>query len=199
MNMKHIQHLKILFTSIFLFYALLFIVITSYSIHYTKLYDLYDYAFQGTSSGSLSNGMTQTSYANADVKWETTDSYNAGIDLAFLNNKITFSADAYINTKKNLLFPLKVPPIAGTGTSGSVIMNVGDMENKGIELAFGYRDKIGKLNYHSNLTFSRNVNKITRMAGTNKRSPLGSISTGNTDDNITFLCEGMEAGVFLMT
>lgn len=159
---------------------------------------LYDYAFQGTSSGSLSNGMTQTSYANADVKWETTDSYNAGIDLAFLNNKITFSADAYINTKKNLLFPLKVPPIAGTGTSGSVIMNVGDMENKGIELAFGYRDKIGKLNYHSNLTFSRNVNKITRMAGTNKRSPLGSISTGNTDDNITFLCEGMEAGVFLM-
>ena len=159
---------------------------------------LYDYAFQGVSGGVLNLGSIQTSYANADVKWETTEQYNWGVDFAFWNNRLTFTSDIYLSKKKNMLFPLKIPPIAGTGTSGSVVLNVGDMQNKGIEFALGWRDKVGEVNYRVSATYARNVNEITRMAGTNKRSPLGSVSTGNSTDDITFLCEGMEAGAFLM-
>ena len=97
-----------------------------------------------------------------------------------------------------MLFPLKIPPVAGTGNNGSVVLNVGDMENKGIEMALGWRDKISTVNYRVNATFTRNINTVTRMAGTNKRSPMGTISTGNSNDQITFLCEGMEAGVFMI-
>ena len=131
-------------------------------------------------------GSIQTSYANADVKWETTEQYNWGVDFAFWNNRLTFTSDIYLSKKKNMLFPLKIPPIAGTGTSGSVVLNVGDMQNKGIEFALGWRDKVGEVNYRVSATYARNVNEITRMAGTNKRSPLGSVSTGNSTDDITF-------------
>ena len=91
---------------------------------------LYDYAFQGVSGGVLNLGSIQTSYANADVNWETTEHYNWGVDFEFWNNRLTFTSDIYLSKKKNMLFPLKIPPIAGTGTSGSVVLNVGDMQNK---------------------------------------------------------------------
>ena len=158
----------------------------------------YDYAFIGSNGLVLNNGSIQTVYANANSKWETTEQFNLGFDLAFLQNKLTFNTDLYLSKKRNMLFPLKIPPVAGTGNNGSVVLNVGDMENKGIEMALGWRDKISTVNYRVNATFTRNINTVTRMAGTNKRSPMGTISTGNSNDQITFLCEGMEAGVFMM-
>lgn len=164
----------------------------------TTISQKYDYAFIGSNGLVLNNGSIQTVYANANSKWETTEQFNLGFDLAFLQNKLTFNTDLYLSKKRNMLFPLKIPPVAGTGNNGSVVLNVGDMENKGIEMALGWRDKISTVNYRVNATFTRNINTVTRMAGTNKRSPMGTISTGNSNDQITFLCEGMEAGVFMM-
>ncbi len=159
---------------------------------------LYDYAFVGSSGDILSLGSIQTAYSNANVKWETTEQYNIGIDVGLLNNKLTFTSDVYLSQKRDMLFPLKIPPIAGTGKTGTVVLNVGDMRNKGLEMALGWRDKIKNLNYRANLTYSRNINEITKMSGTNKRSALGKITTVNNPDNITFLQEGLEAGAFLM-
>ncbi len=159
----------------------------------------YDYAFGGTSSDVLAYGSTQTSYSNADVKWETTEQYNIGLDLSFLKSRLSFTADIYQSNKKDMLFPLKIPPVAGTGTSGTVILNVGDMENKGVELALRWRDWKKGFNYWANATFSKNINEITKMAGSNKMIAIGTISTpDNSADDITFLAEGYEAGAFFM-
>ncbi len=159
----------------------------------------YGYAFWGNTGEIYNSGIIQEAYSNANVAWETTVQTNLGFDFGFLNNALTFNADFYVSNKKDMLFPLKIPPVAGTGTDGSVILNVGDMQNKGMEFAFGYRNNIDKLNYRINATVSRNVNTITAMAGTNSRIALGQISLPNVSSQyITFLEEGKEAGVFLM-
>ncbi len=165
----------------------------------TSISSDYDYAFAGTTSDVLELGSTQTSYSNADIKWETTEQYNVGLDFSLIKSKLSITADAYISNKKDMLFPLKIPPVAGTGTSGSVVLNVGDMENKGVELAARWNDRIGSFNYWVNATFSKNINEVTQMAGSNKRIAIGTLSTPeNNADDITFIAEGYEAGAFFM-
>ncbi len=159
----------------------------------------YDYAFGGTSGDVLSLGSIQTSYANAQVKWETTEQINLGVDFSVLNSRLTLTADVYQSSKNDMLFPLKVPPVAGTGTDGTVTLNVGDMENKGVEFAARWRDWKKGFNYWVNTTVSRNVNTVTKMSGSNKQLAIGTISTPDNDaDDITYICEGMEAGAFMM-
>ncbi|PWJ57993.1 TonB-linked SusC/RagA family outer membrane protein [Dyadobacter jejuensis] len=155
-----------------------------------------DYAFGTDGNEVLGLGAIQTSFANKNVKWETTVQSNIGIDMAFLNNKLTFTADLYNTNKKDMLFPLLVPPSTGAGAGSTVILNVGDMNNKGIELAAGYRHS-GKFSWSTNATFSKNVNTITKMAGSNKVNYL----TGGTVDNkdrVTVIKEGLIAGAFLV-
>ena len=70
---------------------------------------------------------------NPDLKWETTKSWNYGIDLAFLDNRFTFSADYYTRKTENLLATVPVP--AGTNFDKMMLQNVGNVDSKGIELA----------------------------------------------------------------
>lgn len=70
---------------------------------------------------------------NPDLKWETTKSWNYGIDLALLQNRITFTADFYTRNTENLLATVPVP--AGTNFDKLMLQNVGNVDSKGIELA----------------------------------------------------------------
>lgn len=70
---------------------------------------------------------------NPDLKWETTKSWNYGIDLAILNNRFTFSADFYTRKTENLLATVPVP--AGTNFDKLMLENVGNVDSKGLELA----------------------------------------------------------------
>ncbi len=154
----------------------------------------YDYAFGSSSSDSYYLGSTQVSYTNADVKWETTKQINAGIDLFFFDSKLSFSADVYKSYKSDMLLPLTVPESSGAGDGAEVIMNVGNMTNQGVELAMGYRGNVSDLNYSVNATFTKNVNEVTEMSGSNKMVELGTIS-GYT---ATYLAEGYEAGAYFL-
>ena len=80
-------------------------------------------------------------FANPNVKWETTQQLNAGIDLAFMNNKLILGLDVYKSNKKNMLFPMVVPPSSGGGQNSTVTLNAGNMENKGVELSLTHRNK----------------------------------------------------------
>lgn len=70
---------------------------------------------------------------NPDLKWETTKSWNVGIDLAFLENRFTFSADYYTRKTENLLATVPVP--AGTNFDKMMLKNVGNVDSQGVELA----------------------------------------------------------------
>lgn len=86
---------------------------------------------------------------NPDLKWETTKSWNYGIDLAFLKNRITFSADFYTRKTENLLATVPVP--AGTNFDKLMLENVGNVDSKGVELALTAR-VIDKKDWTWNIT-----------------------------------------------
>ncbi len=70
---------------------------------------------------------------NSDLKWETTKSWNFGIDLAFLSNRLTASVDYYTRKTKDLLATVPVP--AGVNFAKEMLTNVGNVDSKGLEIA----------------------------------------------------------------
>ncbi|PWJ57178.1 TonB-linked SusC/RagA family outer membrane protein [Dyadobacter jejuensis] len=155
-----------------------------------------DYAFGPDGSELLGLGDTQTSYANKNVKWETSVQSNIGVDMSFFKNKFTFTADFYNTQKRDMLFPLAVPPTTGAGKNATVVLNVGDMTNKGVELSAGYR-KVGKFSWSTNATFTRNINTITKMSGTNTVNYLSGGYVDNVDQ-VTVIQVGLPAGAFMV-
>lgn len=70
---------------------------------------------------------------NSDLKWETTKSWNFGLDLAFLSNRLTASVDYYTRKTKDLLATVPVP--AGVNFAKEMLTNVGNVDSKGVEIA----------------------------------------------------------------
>lgn len=98
---------------------------------------------------------------NDRLSWETAYNLNIGLDLGFLNNRFTLSADAYKRRNSDLIMPVALAAAYGVGRQ---YQNVGEMENKGIELILNTHNiKTPDFNWYSNFTFSYNHNKITKL------------------------------------
>ena len=72
-----------------------------------------------------------------NLKWEQTTTYNVGIDFGFLKDKITGTIDVYDRPTKDLLNTIS--PAAGTNLTNSIVTNVGNLVNKGVEFGLNYR------------------------------------------------------------
>ncbi|MCC8120233.1 MAG: TonB-dependent receptor [Bacteroidales bacterium] len=97
------------------------------------------------------------------LKWETTTTWNVGVDLAFLNNRITANFDWYLRKTKDLLYTAN---IAGTGTAASITRNIGNLENKGIEITVTARPIVTKdFTWTTGINWSYNKSKITSLTG----------------------------------
>lgn len=108
-----------------------------------------------------------TNLGNSNLKWETTSEYNAGIDIGFLNDRVTLTTDIYYKKTRDLL--LKVPAPLGSGTSEKQIVNLGNVENKGFELALNTILVNNKqLSWSAAANIARNVNRITDLGDYNE-------------------------------
>lgn len=97
-----------------------------------------------------------------DIKWETTTTWNAGIDFGFLQNRISGSVDYYKRFTNDLLNKINV--IAGVNSSPVIMTNIGKMENQGIELALNavpIRTKDWEWSVGFNYTWTES--KITKL------------------------------------
>ncbi|MFR9495988.1 MAG: TonB-dependent receptor [Rikenellaceae bacterium] len=159
----------------------------------------YDYVAGTSTSQTLNLGTIQASYANADIKWETTRQYNIGVDFGFFDNKVTLTAEYYKTDKSDMLFPVT---LAGSnGSTSTLIMNVGNMTNQGVELAASYHSNIGKVNYGINATFATNNNEITKINGSGARvlaSSTGLLTGAASTSYITYFAEGYPAASFFL-
>lgn len=99
----------------------------------------------------------------ANVTWEKTKTTNIGLDLAFLNNKWTLSADYFIQRTEDML--LGMPQPGSFGLSGSPTVNAGTVENKGFELSVNHRNHVGELYYHVGVNASFIKNELTKVNG----------------------------------
>ena len=94
--------------------------------------------------GNTNYNMATASAYDANIKWEQTATWNGGLDYGFLNNRIYGGIDLYYKKTSNLLNTVPVP--AGSNFSNTLLVNVGNMTNKGVEFAIGaspVRTKIG--------------------------------------------------------
>lgn len=96
--------------------------------------------------------------ANADIKWETSEQTNIGLDARFLGGRLGMNADFYLKKTKDWL--VQAPILATAGTGGPFI-NGGDVKNTGFELAFDWNDRIGKdFNYRLGINGAYNKNEV---------------------------------------
>lgn len=97
-----------------------------------------------------------------DIKWETTTTYNAGIDFGFLNNRIYGSIDYYKRHTKDLLNTINV--IAGTNYAPVLTTNIGAMDNQGAEFSINFVPISTKdWNWSVGFNYTWNDSKITKL------------------------------------
>ena len=115
-------------------------------------------------TGKIVNGAAQTALSSPDVQWEERYTKDAGLDIAFLNNRLTISADYYYSETKKALAPVQVPLYVGN-IGATIYQNAGNVENKGFELAVGYHDTHNAFTYGADFTLTTLQNKVTQVPG----------------------------------
>lgn len=109
--------------------------------------------------GALQPGATQTALVNSDLRWETKETVNVGIDAALLDQRLTLSAEYFSSKTKDVLTGM--PIAASTGNEGGAPRaNAASLSNKGFELSLGWRDKIDDFNYNATLNLTTMQNKV---------------------------------------
>ena len=130
-----------------------------------------DYAYQATLARnnmtySFGNnpvtGSAVSTFVNENIAWEKKKTMNVGIDLAFLNNRIEFTAEWYKNKSEDLHYGVPVPANAGVANT-SVVMNAASMENSGFEFSATYRNRDHALKYEIAANLSTLKNKVTSL------------------------------------
>ncbi len=109
-------------------------------------------------NGKVYTGMLPSGYANADLKWETSEQTDLGIDLRFFNSALTFSADYFVKKTKDMLLSMPIPLYT---SYGSMTVNSGTVKNEGIEFEASYRFKVGEVNLGINGNASYVKNTVT--------------------------------------
>lgn len=103
-----------------------------------------------------------TAVSPTNLTWESTETFNVGLDLSMLNGKLTLTADAYVKNTNDVLLP--VPVSGSAGISGLPILNAGQVRNKGFELSVNWRSNIGdNFNYYIGANVTTEKNKVTKI------------------------------------
>jgi TonB-linked SusC/RagA family outer membrane protein len=141
----------------------------------------------------LYDGWLPDTMANPFLKWETSEQTNLGLDMTFLQNKVSFSTDIYDKITKNWLLNAPAPVAAG---SPPPTINGGSVSNKGIEVELGLQNRSKKLKYAINLNFAYNKSKVLEINNAEKRLEGGQGVIGAQHVNIIRAEVGSPMGYF---
>ena len=122
------------------------------------------YAITGTNV--LTSGISQNQIGNPSLMWEKLKSLNIGLDFTLLNGALDGSVDIYQKNTEGMLFPVSLP-LQTAGMASSPFRNVGNMQNRGLEIVLNYHSpstQEGGFTYDAGITFATNNNKIMKLA-----------------------------------
>ncbi len=140
-----------------------------------------------------------TRLAQSDLTWEKAISSNFGIELGFLNNALTFTAEYFYRRNNDLLAPLESLPSSGQtiviNKGTSTYYNTASVANKGFEFTLGYRKnwKDWSLDVQGNISFLRN--NVVKL-GEGVQPIRGSLMSSKFNDRPTITKEGLPIGSF---
>lgn len=103
---------------------------------------------------------------NPTVKWERVEQSNFGVDAALFNSRINVSLDAYIKNTNGMLVPMSVPISSGYSDIVVPSINLGKVQNRGIELTITSQNSRGAFEWNTSFNISYNQNKIIRLNDT---------------------------------
>jgi TonB-linked SusC/RagA family outer membrane protein len=139
----------------------------------------------GVTSYAGQPGIYPLSIPNPDLKWETTAQLDIGVDMGIFENRIFITADYYNKQTKGLLQDRPLPPSSGFG---SITENIGEVENKGVELNITTDNLKGSFKWNTILNFSANRNKVLKLYN---GQPIDDIGRGSNSVRV-----GEPVGIF---
>lgn len=102
-----------------------------------------------------------TTFANEDLKWETSNQFDIGVDASFLDNRLSITADYYNKTTEDVLLGLPLPYVSGFFLPADA--NIGEIKNSGIEFSFTYNNAIGDFKYNLGGNITTVKNEVTDL------------------------------------
>ncbi|HJC96222.1 MAG TPA: TonB-dependent receptor [Candidatus Phocaeicola gallinarum] len=127
-------------------------------------------------NNSAVTGSAVSTFVDNNLSWEKKKTYNVGVDLAFLDNRLEFTAEWYKNTNNDLLYAVPVPEQAGVSNT-TVTMNAASMDNSGFEFAATYRNRDHAFKYEVSANLSTLKNKVTSLGFTDEAYITGAYIT----------------------
>ena len=140
-----------------------------------RIVDNAQFSLLGQQNYPLNNtsvaGFSPVTIENLDLGWEQTNSKNLGLDFGLFRNRVLASVDLYRRLTNDLLLQAPVSATSGFGISWQ---NVGDIENKGVELNLTTRNIVSKdFNWKTNFNVSYNKNEVLRLGFDDTPIPTG--------------------------
>lgn len=126
--------------------------------------DSYDYVFDG----NIVSGYYPSNMSNDNLKWETTEQFNVGLDFSAFESRIKLTADWYLKNTRDLLLQATIPASSGYT---SAMLNVGSMQNMGYEVTLDLVP-VQKKNFTWNMNFNIAINRNKVTALTNDQYSL---------------------------
>lgn len=131
------------------------------------------YDINGVNTGSLPSGYVAIRTGNPDLRWETTNEINVGVDFGLMKQKLTGSFDYFTRNTKDILVTPPTPGAIGEGAIKTV--NGASMNNRGFELSLGYHDTKGQFSYSIDGNVAQFKDKITFLPSSVVRSFAGNV------------------------
>ena len=164
---------------------------------YTNSYQQGYQYLDPTGSGQWINPLYPQAY-NPDLKWETTTTWNVGLDLGFLNNRITIAADWYKRITTDLL---AFVPTGASNTANMMWRNIGSMDNMGVEVTIGAKPVVtDNFTWSTSFNVAWNKNKITELQGDGETSRTQAIGlpSGKGGAGLAWHIVGQPAYTFMV-
>lgn len=111
-------------------------------------------------NGNEVNGLVQSTIPNPELTWEKSVQTNIGLELGFIDNRIFLLADYYRTITSDLLLNVGISSVSGFQTT---LQNIGEVENKGFELALKSRNLVGDFTWDTEVNFSTNKNEVLSL------------------------------------
>ena len=113
--------------------------------------------------GGVATGYNLSNIANQELRWERLIEFNPGIDMSFLEGRISVSADYYKRVSEDLLLDLPIPSVTGFRTA---LVNRGEVENEGVELELSTQNYSTRdFSWSTSAIVTYNQNRLTNFAG----------------------------------